>query len=59
MAEVTSHHIPASLLVEYRLIDICIGSAIGCVGGAIFHRTSLLKKIEARMNERTSLSGTR
>ncbi|MBJ7555678.1 FUSC family protein [Marinomonas spartinae] len=59
MAEVTNHNIPASLLVEYRLIDICIGSAIGCMGGAIFHRTSLLKKIEARMNERTSLSGTR
>lgn len=59
MAEVTSHHIPASLLVEYRLIDICVGSLIGCVGGAIFHRTSLLKKIEAHMNDRTSLSGTR
>lgn len=58
MAETASSGAEANLLVHYRLLDILIGSAIGCVGGAIFHRTSLLRRIESRMNERSSLSGS-
>ncbi|PYF83523.1 fusaric acid resistance family protein [Marinomonas alcarazii] len=57
MAEITSANISTEVLLEHRLVDISIGSAIGILGGTIFHRTSLLKHIESRMNTRSSLSG--
>ncbi|MBJ7538557.1 FUSC family protein [Marinomonas transparens] len=57
MAEFTSMNMSTDVLLQHRLIDISIGSAIGIVGGTIFHRTSLLKSIESRMNARSSLSG--
>ena len=57
MAEFTSANMSTAVLLEHRLIDISIGSAIGIIGGTIFHRTSLLKSIESRMNARSSLSG--
>ena len=57
MAEITSINMTTEVLLEHRLIDISIGSAIGIIGGTIFHRTSWLKNIESRMNARSSLSG--
>ena len=57
MAEITSANMSTEVLLEHRLVDIFIGSSIGILGGTIFHRTSLLKSIESRMNARSSLSG--
>lgn len=57
MAEITSADMSTAVLLEHRLVDISIGSTIGILGGTIFHRTSLLKSIESRMNARSSLSG--
>ncbi|BFM51176.1 FUSC family protein [Marinomonas sp. THO17] len=59
MSEFTSANMSPELLLQHRLVDIFIGSTIGIIGGTIFHRTSLLKRIEVRMNERSSLSGRR
>jgi hypothetical protein len=59
MAEFTSANMSTDVLLLHRLVDISIGSIIGIVGGTIFHRTSLLKHIESRMNARSSLSGRR
>jgi len=59
MAEFTSANMSTDILLQHRLLDIFIGSSIGIIGGTIFHRTSLLKRVEARMNERSSLSGRR
>lgn len=57
MAEITSANMATEVLLYHRLVDISLGSAIGILGGTIFHRTSLLKYIESKMNERSSLSG--
>jgi uncharacterized membrane protein YccC len=57
MAEFTRADMATEVLLQHRLIDISIGSVIGIVGGTIFHRTSLLKRIEAKMEARQSLSG--
>jgi len=57
MAEFTSANMTTEVLLQHRLVDISIGSAIGIIGGTVFHRTSLLKNIESRMNTRSSLSG--
>lgn len=57
MAEITSANMSTEVLLHHRLVDISIGSTIGIIGGTVFHRTSLLKNIESRMNARSSLSG--
>jgi len=57
MAEFTSANMNTDVLLQHRLVDIFIGSSIGILGGTIFHRTSLLKRIESKMNARSSLSG--
>jgi len=57
MAEFTSVNMSTAVLLEHRLVDISIGSVIGIIGGTVFHRTSLLKNIESKMNARSSLSG--
>ncbi|WP_227803897.1 FUSC family protein [Marinomonas profundi] len=59
MAEFTSANTTTDVLLLHRLIDISIGSAIGIIGGTIFHRTSFLHYIESKMNARSSLSGRR
>ncbi len=57
MAEFTSANMSTDILLQHRLVDISIGSIIGIIGGTVFHRTSLLKRIESKMNARSSLSG--
>lgn len=57
MAEFTSANMSTDVLLQHRLVDIFIGSTIGILGGTVFHRTSLLKRIESKMNARSSLSG--
>ncbi|WP_236037356.1 hypothetical protein [Marinomonas vulgaris] len=60
MVEITSANMETEVLLYHRLVDISIGSTIGTIGiigGTIFHRTSLLKYIESKMNEKSSLSG--
>ncbi|TDO99450.1 FUSC family protein [Marinomonas balearica] len=56
MAEVTNAQISPVLLLESRIFDIVLGSAIGFVGGAIFFKTQWLAALEKKMNERKSLS---
>lgn len=56
MAEITSSGMDASVLLEHRMIDIVLGSVIGFVAGAIFHRTGLFRSLEQKMDERSRLS---
>lgn len=56
MAEMTSLGMSASLLLEYRFIDIVLGSFFGFIGGALFHRTDVCRRIEAKMSPRSRLS---
>ncbi|MCO4787346.1 MAG: FUSC family protein [Marinomonas atlantica] len=56
MAEITSTGMDASVLLEQRMIDIVLGSFIGFIAGAIFHRTSLFNSLEKKMDERSRLS---
>lgn len=56
MAEITTSGVDATLLLEHRLIDIVLGSVIGFVGGAIFHRSDFFRNLEQRMEQRNRLS---
>lgn len=56
MAEITATGMDATTLLEYRMIDIVLGSSIGFMFGAVFHRTELFVRLESKLSPRSRLS---